>query len=147
MLDKINIYRIIVGGIAAGFVMHLVDVLIHVVLLKENYSVMVESGVMRDQVIASSIILADLSVIFAGIIIAILYFLLRNVVGPGPKTALKLGFMLGLLLLPGAFAIHAYYNVDGLVSFALGAGFVIQHILGTLIAAAIYRDNPAPAAQ
>lgn len=147
MLDKINIYRIIIGGIAAGFIMHLVDVLIHVVILKEHYSAMIQAGVMREQVIASSFILADLSVIFAGIIIAILYFLLRTVVGPGPKTALKLGFMLGLLLMPGAFALHAYYNVDRIVSFALGAGFIIQHIFGTLIAAGIYKDKTAPADQ
>ena len=146
MLDKINIYRIIVGGIAAGFVMHLVDVIVHVVILKENYSAMIDSGIMREEIIASSVIMADLSVIFAGIVIAILYFLLRTVVGPGPKTALKLGFMLGLLLMPGAFALHAYYNVDSIVSFALGAGFIIQHVLGTLIAAAIYRDKTATAA-
>ena len=126
--------------------MHLVDVMIHVIILKEHYSAMIQSGIMREQVIASSFILADLSVIFAGFIIAILYFLLRGVVGPGPNTALKLGFMLGLSLLPGAFALHAYYNVDGLVAFALGAGFIIQHIIGTLIAAAIYRDKSAPAA-
>ena len=146
MLDKINIYRIIVGGIAAGFVMHLVDVIVHVVILKENYSAMIDSGIMREEIIASSVIMADLSVIFAGIIIAILYCILREVVGPGPKTALKLGFMLGLLLLPGAFALHAYYNVSSLISFALGSGFIIQHIIGTLLAAVIYRDQPAPAA-
>jgi hypothetical protein len=146
MLDKINIYRIIVGGITAGFVMHLIDVLVHVVILKENYSAMIDSGIMREEIIASSVIMADLSVIFAGIIIAMLYFLLRGVVGPGPNTALKLGFMLGLLLLPGAFALHAYYNVGGLVAFALGAGFIIQHIIGTLIAAVIYKDKSAPAA-
>ena len=132
------------GGVAAGFAMHLLDVLIHVVILKENYSSMVDSGVMRDQIIASSVILADLSVIFAGIIIAILYVLIRGVVGPGPNTALKLGFMLGLLLLPGAFALHAYYNVGGIVTFALGTGFIIQHITGTVIAAAIYKDKPNP---
>ena len=140
MNSKININRLITGGIIGGIAMLAIQVFIHTILLQEDYLILVEWGSIRPEQNLRGELYHHLAVILSGIPLSFLYVLIRDKVGAGPGTAIKVGVLAWLICLPGIISLYAFYNTGIFVPLATGAGALGAAIVGTLIAGSIYSD-------
>lgn len=141
MSNNININRMMLGGIVAGLCMLVIGMIVHGVLLEDQYTALRNTGFIRSTPNWTGMIMHHLSVIFAGIPLSVIYVLIRKTVGAGPGSALRLGVMIGLICLPAAVSLYAFYNIGGMVPLAYGLTMMMQCIIGTLVAGALYKDN------
>ena len=140
MDNKFNINRILVGGIAAGFVMLIVDMLSHGLFLKENYAFFAEKGILRSTPLISGLLLHNISIIVGGMSLSILYALVRKHATPGCKTAFKLGLLVGFICFPASFAMYAFHQVGATIPLTSAATSLVECTLGTIVAGSLYKD-------
>ncbi len=141
MIEKININRMMLGGIVAGLCMLVFGMIVHGVLLEDHYSVLRNAGFIRSSPNWPGMIVHHLSVIFAGIPLAVIYVLIRKTVGPGPGSAFRLGIMIGLICLPAAASMYAFYDFGRMIPLANALTMMTQCVIGTLVAGSLYKDN------
>ncbi|PCH94262.1 MAG: hypothetical protein COB85_05815 [Bacteroidetes bacterium] len=141
MNEKININRMVLGGTVAGLSMLVFGMIIHGVLLEEHYLVLRSSGIIRSSPNWQGMIVHHLSVIFAGIPLSVIYVLIRSAVGPGPGTAFRLGIMIGLICLPAAASLYAFYDLGKMIPLVSALTMMAQCVIGTLVAGSLYKDN------
>ncbi|GIV29857.1 MAG: hypothetical protein KatS3mg028_0923 [Bacteroidia bacterium] len=139
---KLNYSRIILGGIAGGIGMLIVGMVIHGGVLRDNYIYLQQKGVLVSEDTAEEWKMAvhHFYLIFSGIILALLYALLRLPLGKGIKTAVITGFLVGLISAAGAVAMLAFYNAGNKVPFFTFIDSVIEPIVGCIIAGWLYKD-------
>jgi len=99
-MGKINMQKVIVGGLVAGVVLNVVDFLLFGVVLKADMAAAMQA--LGKPPIADSVIPWFVFLDFvAGIFLVWLYAAIRPRFGPGPATAVKAGlavwFVAGLL--------------------------------------------------
>lgn len=142
MENKINIGRVILGGIAGGIVMLAIGFVIHAVLLEEYYVHFqsVGSVLAEPRPGIGSILMFPITILL-GIPLAFLYVLSRKHLGAGPKTALIVGFLVGLMGLSVASTMYSFYNLGRMIPFGMGVDFMLECIAGTLIAGLLYKDK------
>ncbi|HIA12765.1 MAG TPA: hypothetical protein EYN69_11955 [Flavobacteriales bacterium] len=141
MNEKININRILLGGTVAGLCMLVAGIIVHGVLLEDQYSTLRDAGIIRSSPNWPGMIVHHLSVIFAGIPLAVIYVLIRKTVGPGPGSAFRLGIMIGLICLPAAASMYAFYDIGKMIPVFSALTLMLQCVVGTLVAGALYKDN------
>jgi len=137
---NINISRLITGGVIGGVAMLAIMFFVHAMLLHEEYLLLEEWGTMRSDHNLQGELFHHMSVIFSGIPLSFLYVLVRDKVGAGPGTAVKVGILAWMICLPGFFMLYAFYNAGTLVPVATAAGSLAASIVGTVIAGSIYKD-------
>ncbi len=75
------------------------------------------------------------------IILAHLYAWVRGTLGPGPKTALKVGFLVGFAAgFPGNFAQAAWSPIERMFPLGWMLDLWVGAILATLVAGWLYKD-------
>ena len=94
-MGKINVGRVIIGGLLAGLIINISEMILHFAVVGESYQmVMEEFGLAPpDAAIAGYVVLGFL----LGIAIVWVYAAIRNRFGPGPQTALLAGFIVWAL--------------------------------------------------
>ena len=140
MEAKINIYRVITGGVIGGLAMLAIMFFIHAMLLQEQYLLLKELGAIRQQSNLSGELLHHMAVIMSGIPLAFIYVLVRDKVGAGAGTAIRVGILAWMLCLPGIITLYAFYNAGTFVPIVTAGGALAASIVGTLIAGSIYKD-------
>jgi hypothetical protein len=141
-MSKINIGRVIVGGIVAGIVSDLLGYLVDGLLLAEKWSVdMIALG--RNEFSTKQLIEFNLLGIVSGIIAIWIYAGIRPRFGAGVKTAIYAGIAVWIVgvLLPNA----GFMYVTGLFSRHLTLyttlGGLVEVVAGTVAGAALYKED------
>ncbi len=95
-MGKINLQRVVLGGLLAGVVLNLVDFLVYGVVLKDDLAAAMQAlgkGPM-DNLIPLFVVLDFLY----GIALVYLYAAIRPRFGPGPRTAVYAGLIMWVLI-------------------------------------------------
>ena len=140
MESKININRLIIGGILGGVTMLAIEFFVHAVLLHEQYLILRELGTMRPEKNMTGELAHHLAVIVSGIPLSFFYVLVREKVGTGPWTAIKVGVLAWMICLPALISLWAFYNTELLIPMANAGSSLAACIIGTVIAGSIYKD-------
>ena len=94
-MGTINIRRVITGGLVAGLVLNIIDVIVNVSLLGEQWI----AGSLARGIDPKSVPLGDAEWVIvdfiAGVFLVWLYAAIRPRYGPGPKTALSQALQYG----------------------------------------------------
>lgn len=137
-----NPKRIVLGGIAGGFAFFLVQGVIHNFVLAHRYEILQNMGHLKTEpripFLVGAVLLVDLA---AGIGLAWLYAAARSALGPGPRTALFVGLVAGLLYGVPSFLSHfSWTQVGGVVSMWWSLDPIVGFTIATLLAGWLYRD-------
>jgi hypothetical protein len=140
-MGRINIGRVILGGIVAGIVSDLLGYLVDGVLLASQW----EDGMLRlghSDFSLSQVIGFNLLGLVGGIVLIWIYAAIRPRLGPGVKTAVCAGVAvwvvgsllpnLGFMCVAGLFSRH-------LTAFTT-AGALVETLAGAIAGAALYRE-------
>jgi hypothetical protein len=140
-MNKINFGRVLLGGIVAGLILNIGEVLLNVVILGPH----IEADMKRMNITPPGNGFAALAVTLTfvvGILAVLLYAMMRTRLGPGPKTALLTALVLW-------FCIYAYSGTANmllinvpprLILMILGWG-IIEYPLAILAGAALYKES------
>jgi len=148
-MSKINLSRVILGGVVAGLVIDVCEGILNGVILKQQWAdVFTALGKTSDTMSVKQIIAFNLWGIAAGIITVWLYAGLRPRYGAGPRTAILAGLTVWALAFGLATAVPVFFRLYpvglGLTSVALEA---IEMILAGLAGGALYKESAADGAQ
>lgn len=141
-----NTKRVVIAGIGAGVVVFIVDCIANAVVLRDRYPILVKAGVFLEQPRLPFLPLWTLVMLGLGFGLAWLYASVRPRLGPGPKTAATLGFVVGLMIyLPSNLAQASWSAVGRFVPLIWLIFGMIGTIAGSLVAGALYKEEPAKA--
>ncbi len=136
--------RLLISGLAAGVVMAVVDFIANGVVLAERYKMLQQAGYFLPAPRLPFFPLWILMELALGIGVAWIYAAVRPRLGPGPKTALTVGVVLGLMIyLPGNLAQASWSPVGRFVPLVWLIFGLIGTIAGALVAGALYKEEPA----
>ncbi len=143
-MSRINFGRVILGGLLAGLVINIGEVLLNDMVFAKELEAMVSrlniprpGGAFIGVAVGLSFVL--------GIVIVLLYAMIRARFGPGPKTAI-------IASLVPWFCVYIYAGVINSALFSLpvhllGVGMVwglVEYSLAGLVGAWLYKDSPSP---
>lgn len=136
--------RIVMGGLLGGLVFFVVSILVNVVVLADRYKILIDAGVMRADPRGAFMAVHPLLLLLAGIGLTWLYAAARPRLGPGPRSALQVGLLAGLVTsLPSNFAQFAWTHAGGYVSMWWTIEMAVGCSLATLAGAWVYREEAA----
>lgn len=138
MENKVNIGRILLGGTIAGIVTVFIGFAIHGGILESHYMYFQTIGTALKA--PRMMPLQMLTQVVSGIFLAMLYVAGRKHFGAGPKTAIIMGLLVGLVSLPGTTALYSFYNLGGMIPLMTLVGNILECTIGMLIAGALYKD-------
>ena len=145
-MDRINISRVILGGIVAGIVCDILDYPVDGLLLGPQWAAGMKA-LGRPEFTLNQVMGFELVGLALGILAIWLYAAIRPRYGPGPKTAVWAGLLVWVIgvLLPnvGFMAIpHLFrYRLMGLTTlFSL-----VEVVVATLAGAALYKEGTGQA--
>jgi len=136
--------RLLISGLAAGVVMWVVDFIANGIVLAERYKALQQGGQFLPAPRLPFFPLWTLTELALGIGLAWIYAAVRPRLGPGPKTALTVGVVLGLMMyVPGNLAQASWSAVGRFVPLVWLIFGLIGAIAGALVAGALYKEEPA----
>lgn len=141
-MAQLNSSRVIVGGLAAGLVMNVIDAATNGFLLGARWEA--ETRALNPGLLekAASGTMGWVIVDFIlGILTVWTYAGIRPRLGPGPSTAFKAGFVIWL----ASHAAYASYAFMGYYSWSLigasSAGGLVAALAGAYVGARLYRET------
>ena len=144
-MGKINMGRVILGGLLAGIVLNIVDSIAYGVVLAADFeAAMRDLG--RGPITGSQIAWFVIVDFLYGILLVYLYAAIRPRFGPGPRTAV----ISGLLVWVGAVLLHSLAEMPmGLIPTRLAViGMVIALVafpVATVVGAWPYKEGEGSA--
>lgn len=140
-MGNTNWSRIIVGGLVAGFVLNLLEYLLHALVLGDEWEAAMQA-LGAETYTGSDIAMMVAWTFLLGIALVWLYAAIRPRYGPGPGTAIRAGFM-GWIFVYGFWFL---YNLpsgifpQNLMTISLIVALV-ELPIATLVGAWIYREG------
>ncbi len=140
-MKKINIGRVLLGGLIAGVVLNIGEFLLNGVLLADDMKSEFQRLNLTPDPGGNFIAKAVVATFVLGIAITFLYALIRTQFGPGVKTAIYAGLLAWFftILYPGVI-----YSGLGMVSmrlFWIGLAWgLVEYALGAIAGAWPYKD-------
>ncbi len=139
-MSKINFGRVLLGGIVAGLLINVGEVVLNGIILRPHIEADLKRMGLTPPGTGFGLLAVGLTFIF-GILAVLLYAMIRSRLGPGPKTALILALVLW-------FCLYAYCGTINMLLISvppkiilmiLGWG-LIEYPLGILAGAALYKE-------
>jgi hypothetical protein len=128
-MGKINVGKVIVGGIVAGIVMNGLDYVINAIIMKNQLALAAAARNIDLSVVSVPTMVAlDFAM---GLMIVFTYACIRTRFGPGPKTAI----VAGLIIAISTNILAAYFAGQGFFSWDLWAKMAGLEAGNTLISA------------
>ncbi len=141
-----NAKRVVIGGIAAGVAIFIVDGLANGLILMERYQLLQKGGVYYEKPRLPFYPVWALLALGLGLGLAWLYAAVRPRLGPGPTTAALLGLVVGLMMhTPGNVATFAWTHEGGFVAFVRLVAGLVGSVVGALVAGALYQEGATAA--
>ena len=139
-MNKMNFGRAILGGLVAGVVLNIGEFLLNEVVFKKQMEEMFSR--LRITPPGSNFIAVAVAITFLlGILIVILYAMIRPRYGPGPKTAICAASVIW-------FCVYVYSGILNAALFGIPASFLIigmvwglvEYSLAAIAGAWLYRE-------
>lgn len=141
-MSRINVGRVIAGGLVAGLVYNLIDFVINGVLMTEAYRANFERlGIDAATMEAPAVMATWVAVDFLlGILVVWLYAAIRPRFGPGPKTAAYAGLAMlaGVTFILFGFAQMGVFDMALILKGTLYS--LVNVIVGAMAGAAVYKE-------
>jgi hypothetical protein len=141
-MGKINLGRVILGGLAAGVVVNVFDGVLNGVVLADRWAALART--LGHSALMSPVQIAVINALgFAtGILAVWLYSGIRSRFGAGPATAIHIAFVLWALVnaIPNAYMIAIGVLPIDLTGIVIGVGLV-EYPLAILAGAALYKES------
>jgi uncharacterized PurR-regulated membrane protein YhhQ (DUF165 family) len=140
-MGKMNVRRLILGGIVAGMVFNLVDYLVDVVILgpqwTEGFKALGHNGFSTNQLIGSGV-----TGLVGGTVAVWIYVGIRPRFGAGPKTAIYAGLAVWVvgILLPNLIFMRIFGLFPGRLTLMTTLGALVETLPGAVAGAAIYKE-------
>jgi hypothetical protein len=140
-MSKINLPRVLIGGLVAGSIISAGEVILNGILLRPQ----IEADLKRMNLplpgAAVGVVAVLLTLIF-GILAIFIYAMMRERLGPGPRTALLTALILW-------FCVYAYSGTVNLLLISVPprlivmvlAWGIVEYPVGILAGAALYRES------
>jgi len=141
-MGKINVGRLILGGIVAGIAIDLVDYFVDGVWLVQRWADgMALLG--RPGFTMIQLVLFNVIGILTGLVAIWIYVAIRPRFGAGIKTAIYAGLAVWLLtvLLPNAAFMHVMHLFSGHLTLYTTLGGLVEVVVGTVAGASVYREG------
>jgi len=136
--------RLLSSGIAAGVVIWIVDFIANGMVLADRYKMLQDAGLFLSQPRLPFAPLWTLTELGLGIGLAWIYAAVRPRLGPGPKTALTIGVVVGVMMhVPGNLAQASWSAVGRFVPLVWLIFGLIGTTAGALVAGALYKEEAA----
>jgi hypothetical protein len=139
-MQKINYRRVLLGGLVAGLVINIGEYLLNeVVLVRQMEETFRRFNMPRPG--ANFIAVAVFLTLLLGIVIVLLYAMIRHRFGPGPRTAIVAGLIVW-------FCVYVYAGILSGALFAipvhlLALGIVwglVEYSFGAVLGAWVYKE-------
>lgn len=141
-MSKINLGRVVLGGIVAGIVINIFEGILHGVVLSSQWAT-VMTGLGRSGTMSVKQIIAfNVWGLATGILMLWVYAAMRPRLGAGPKTAMLAGLMIWATayVLGSAAPVFLHLFPLGLMAIGLAVGLVETLVAG-LAGAYFYKEN------
>lgn len=137
-MGKINVGKVIVGGIAAGVVMNVFDYVINEVIMKTDYMAVFQARSIDPTLISiPTMVVLDFAM---ALLLVFTYAAIRTRFGPGPKTAVVAGLMIALT----CNVLAAYFAGQGFFPWSVWAKAAVfataNMVISTVVGAALYSE-------
>jgi hypothetical protein len=141
-MNRINVPRVILGGLAAGVVANALDAAAGMFLLAEDMGKNAQRLGLDSAVLTSGATMATWIAIdfLYGLLIVFTYAAMRPRFGPGPKTALIAGLTLYVtvtIFMAGLTAMGMFMQSGFIKSAAI---YLVVNVAASLAGAAIYKE-------
>jgi hypothetical protein len=140
-MSKINLGRVILGGLAAGIVLAILESIVEGVFLAGQWGVAMKALGKPEAMSVKQIVAYNVLSLGIGIVAVWLYAAMRPRFGPGPKTALLAGFTLWLAAYAIPSAPLAFQHIFPLglelIDIAIGLAVVL---IATVAGACVYKE-------
>ena len=110
-MGKINMGRVVLGGIVAGLIINVVEGVMNGVILKEQWSEAAKALGQSGAISVKQIVAFNVWGFAAGILAIWLYAAIRPRFGAGPKTAMCAGVIVWMLACAMANAMMAFLHI------------------------------------
>ena len=110
-MGKINMGRVVLGGIVAGLIINVVEGVMNGVILKEQWSEAAKALGQSGAISVKQIVAFNVWGFAAGILAIWLYAAIRPRFGAGPKTAMCAGVIVWMLAFAMANAMMAFLHI------------------------------------
>jgi uncharacterized PurR-regulated membrane protein YhhQ (DUF165 family) len=141
-MGKMNVRRLILGGLVAGMVFNLVDYLVDVVMLgaewSEGFKALGHNGFSTNQLIGSGV-----TGLVGGTVAVWIYVGIRPRFGAGPKTAIYAGLAVWIvgILLPNLIFMRIFGLFPSHLTLMTTFGALAEAVSGAVAGAAIYKED------
>ena len=139
-MSKINFGRVLLGGIAAGLLINIGEVVLNGIILRSHIEADLKRMNLTPPGTGFGLLAVGLTFIF-GILAVLLYAMIRPRLGPGPKTALILALVLWFCLYAYCGTINMMLiSVPPKIIVMILAWGLVEYPLGILAGAAVYKE-------
>ncbi len=141
-MGKINVGRLILGGIVAGIGIDIVDYFVDGVWLAPRWAdAMAVLG--HSNFTSIQVILFNVIGLLTGIAAIWLYAAIRPRFGAGVKTAIIAGLAVWILgmLLPNVALMHVTHLFPNSLTIDTTLGGIVELVFGTVVGASVYRES------
>ena len=145
-MNKINVGRVLLGGLLAGVVLNIGETLFNVVLFADQMKAFFDS--LRLPEPGNNFIIVAVVMTFAlGIVIVWLYAMIRPRYGPGPKTAVCAALIVWFVGCVYCGILYAMLLRVPRNLFVIGLAWcLVEYILGAIAGAWLYKEDAGRAA-
>ena len=145
-MSRINVGRVILGGIVAGIVADILGFVVDGWLLAPQWNAGMKA-LGRPELTSAQIMSFNVLGLVQGIFTIWLYAAIRPRYGPGPKTAVCAGLAswFAAILLGNLGFMWATGLFPNNLTVATTAGGIVEWVVAALIGAALYNEGPAAA--
>jgi hypothetical protein len=145
-MKRINVGRMLLGGIVAGILLFMADGFIHSKLLHEHWMAAMKAAgrSVQAEEHGSDMLYFAAFELLRGVALAWVYAVFRTHYGPGPGTAICAGLALWAIMFPVFFLQEVplgFYSTTLLALWSLYE--IIPSVIAGLVAGALYKDAPA----
>jgi len=140
-VSKINVGRVLLGGLVAGLVINAGEFLLNGILLRPHIEADMKRMNLTPPGAGFGLLAVALTFIF-GMAAVLLYALIRSRLGAGPKTALVIALVLW-------FCVYAYSGTVNMMLISVPSKLIlmilawglVEYPLGVLAGAALYKET------
>jgi hypothetical protein len=139
-MNNVNLGRVLLGGLLAGLVLNFGEFLLNdLFLAKELQQFYARSGLTPP---GTSFLIAAVSLTFVmGIVLVLLYALIRSRLGPGIKTAITAGLLMW-------FSVYVYTGIVNGMALSVPLNFIliamawglVEYLLAAIVGGWVYRE-------